>query len=99
MRTREAQEWLKRHFCTVLVNHAASASQLSENMLRLLGQGKHMAEIKQTEEAVFKKTAMLYQNLALWYYIVPKVSLVFMKHLYYIYKMNAQAGGFSRHQV
>lgn len=36
----------ERHFCTVLVKHAASASQLSENTLRLLGQGEHMAEIK-----------------------------------------------------
>lgn len=42
---------------------------------------------------------MLYQNLALRYYIVPKVSSVFMKHLYYIYKINAQEGGFSRCQV
>lgn len=44
----------ERHFCTVAVNHTASASQLSEkNTLRLLGQGEHMAEIKQTEEAEF----------------------------------------------
>lgn len=40
---------------------------------------------------------MLYQNLALWYYIVSKVSSVFMEHLCYIYKINAQEGGMSKY--
>lgn len=40
---------------------------------------------------------MLYQNLSLWYYIVSKVSSVFMEHLYYIYKINAQEGGMSKY--
>jgi len=68
-------------------------------MLRLLGQGEHLAETKQTEEAVFKKAAMLHQNLGPWHYVIPKVSSVFMEHLYCIYKISAQEGGFSRHQV
>lgn len=68
-------------------------------MLRLLGQREHMAEVNLTEVAVFKKAEMLYQNLALWHYIVPKLSSVFMEHLYHISKINAQVGSFSRHQV
>lgn len=67
-------------------------------MLRLLGQGKHMAEFKLTEGAVLKQAVMQFEKLASWYSAVSKYPSVFMEHLYYTYKINAQ-GHLSRHHV